>query len=273
MIVLIVSIKNFTKLIVFAYYSLYLNFTQKSCKKVIFLLAHWRSGSSLMTHVLNSNPEVIGFGESKIIYQSEDDFNFLFKEIHWNLRKVRVSSSPILLDSILMNHLLPKPDLLKASNTYAIFLIREPGKAIPSIFNMGINHWNCNPDNYEKEALKYYLNRLSSLEKYAKVINNKSQSFFLTYEQLVNQTEIALEKLQNFLELQYPLSEEYQLTPVTGKLGKGDWTNNIKSSRIIKNVQSSGSRINLSKETLEKGQQGFKNCCDLLSQYCKTVSE
>ena len=226
-----------------------------------------------MTHILSSNSEVIGFGESKIVYQSKDDFDFLFKEIHWNLRKIRISGSQTLLDSVLMNYLLPSPNILKADNHYAIFLIREPSKAIPSILNMGISHWNCNPDNYEKEALKYYLARLSSLENYAKIINSKSQSFFLTYEQLVNQTELVLEKLQKFLELKAPLSEEYQLTPATGKPGKGDWTDNIKSSRIIKNAQSSGSGIKFSQETLEKGQQGFKHCCNLLSQYCRTVDE
>lgn len=265
--------KKILKLIVYSYYSVHLKLINQKPRKIVFLLAHWRSGSSLMTHILSSNSEVIGFGESKTVYYSKNNFDSLSKEIHWNLRKSKIFGSQILLDSVLMNHLLPNPDLLKTKRLYTIFLVREPNKAIPSIFNMGVSHWNCDPNHYEKEALKYYLDRLSSLEKYAKIINSKSQGFFLTYDQLVSQTELVLEKLQNFLELKSPLSENYQLTPATGKSGKGDWTDNIKSSRIIKNARSSGSGINLSQETLDRGREGFKHCCNLLSQYCRTVDD
>ncbi len=43
-------------------------------RKMLFVCGHMRSGSSLLLHILNTNPEVLGFGEMHIKYHSEKDF-------------------------------------------------------------------------------------------------------------------------------------------------------------------------------------------------------
>jgi len=47
--------------------------------RILLILSHMRSGSSLLTHLLNSNPEIIGYGETHIQYASEQDFKKLSK--------------------------------------------------------------------------------------------------------------------------------------------------------------------------------------------------
>ncbi|MDY7013544.1 MAG: sulfotransferase family protein, partial [Cyanobacteriota bacterium] len=49
--------------------------------RVLFILSHMRSGSSLLTHILNSNPEIIGYGETHLQYSSEADFKRLMLKV------------------------------------------------------------------------------------------------------------------------------------------------------------------------------------------------
>src|SRR5262245_57001546 len=43
----------------------------------ILILGHMRSGSTLLLHILLTNPEVIGCGERNAVYRSPEDFDKL----------------------------------------------------------------------------------------------------------------------------------------------------------------------------------------------------
>ena len=264
----IISIKSLVKAAIYGYYSLFIN--KKTYKKVVFILGHARSSSSLLTHILTSNPKVIGYGESHIKYYTEDDFVKLAAQVHWKLRKPIRLNGDLLLDKMLFDFCLPNLDLLKSDKIYAIFLIREPCKSLRSIYNVRIKIHN---DHRQEEVLKYYLNRLSTLEKYSKIINSKHRSCFVTHDQLINETELVLEKLQKFLNLKHPLSEEYKILPTTGKRGPGDWSDKIKTGQIVRNNKSTGAGIEIQPELIERGLQGFHKCYKTLSQHCTTLAD
>ena len=56
--------------------------------RILFVLSHMRSGSSLLTHILNTNNEIIGYGETHIKYSSELDFKALLSKVYLRFKKV-----------------------------------------------------------------------------------------------------------------------------------------------------------------------------------------
>ena len=84
-----------------------------------------RSGSSLFSHILNSNPQIIGYGETHINYDSVANFKDLQFKVYWQLKDVSMTHRYI-LDKILHNHKITDSTILKTSYLSNIFLIREP---------------------------------------------------------------------------------------------------------------------------------------------------
>lgn len=232
----------------------------------LFILSHMRSGSSLLTHILNTNPEVLGFGETFTQYSSEKDFYQLMAEVHFTLRQFRVSET-YLLDKILHDRihghgLINNSDILKSDKTFVIFLIREPESSLASMIKLMQNL------NQEK-ALDYYTGRLLSLENYAKLIDNKDRCFLLTYDQLCHQTESVLKRLQEFLNVQHAFSEQYQILRTTGRKYVGDSSSKIQAGKIMKKNKTPD--IHLLPHVIEKATKAFNQCYASLSDYCLMI--
>ena len=164
---------------------------KKPCR-ILLLLGHMRSGSSLLTHILVSNPDVIGYGETHIKYGSDLDFKKLILKVYWqsqefrkfqDLKNLRMNHQYI-LDKVLHNTKILDETILTSENIYTIFLIREPARSFASMLDHK-PHWQ------EQDALDYYLKRLAKLEAYAKLINNKQRSLILSHQQLIDQTELV----------------------------------------------------------------------------------
>lgn len=68
---------------------------------------------------------------------------------------------------------------------------------------------------------------LSKLEKYGISINDRKQSFFLTYDQLIFDTDKTLSSLTQFLKLESELKREYNVIRTTGWGSFGDWSETI----------------------------------------------
>lgn len=229
--------------------------------KILFILGHMRAGSSLLTHLLTTNPEITGFGETHLQYSSEKDFKNLILKVYSRARDLKMDHKYV-LDKILHNNKFIEQDIPNSEQLQTIFLVREPKRAVTSI--IGIKpHWS------QEKALGYYSRRLLMLENYAKAINSKDRSFFLTHSQLLNNTELVFQSLQNFLDVKQPFSEQYEISSTTGKRGVGDWAGNIKAGRIIRNSQKSES--SMPPELIEQGLQAFNQCCHTLSEYCQTI--
>ena len=223
--------------------------------KIIFILSHMRSGSSLFSHILNSNPEIIGYGETHINYQSEADLKALQFKVYWQLKNPQMCHTYI-LDKILHDHKIVNTDILRSPHIYTIFLIREPQKTLASILDI-------KPDWSEEKAVKYYCDRLETLGDYAKIIGDTRSYFFLTYDQLINGSEQVFLDLQKFLKTASGFSEEYQILKTTGKRGIGDSTEKIKAGRILKSERKLD--ITISPEASARAMQIFTKCQDQLS--------
>lgn len=239
--------------------------------KILFILSHMRSGSSLLTHILISNPQIIGFGESHLRYESELDFKSLMMRVYWqnrefskipeHLPQFRMNHQYI-LDKVLHDNKFLKDDFLQSKQVYSIFLLREPYRTIPSLLDLK-PHWNQN------NAYEYYVQRLLTLQKYAAQIADDKRTFFLTYNQILDNTNSCLSALQNFLNLKENLSEEYQILNTTGKKNIGDYKGNIKAGKIVRNPRKID--IEIDQEILEKANSYYQKSVSNLAQYCQHI--
>lgn len=229
--------------------------------RVLFILSHMRSGSSLLTHLLISNPEIMGYGETHLNYSSEKDLKELIFKLYWRFKDLKMNHKYV-LDKVLHNHKILDDSILKSENIYLIFLLREPEKTLKSILQLK-SHLN------EEQALQYYIHRLDKLNSYAEMIDNKKHCLFITYEQVLNQSQLVFQTLQDFLGTKIGFSEEYQVLQTTGIRGIGDSSENIKAGRIIR--QKRDLEISISPELQEQADQSFEKSYQILFHYCQTI--
>ncbi|WP_287289069.1 hypothetical protein [Okeania sp. SIO2B9] len=178
-----------------------------------------------------------------------------------DLKSLRMNHKYI-LDKALHNKIFLDEKLLTSENLYSIFLIRDPERTIASILDLK-PHWS------EEKVLTYYLNRLSTLERYAKLINSKERTLMISYDQLLNQTDLVFDALKKVLRTQSEFSEEYKVTNKTGRPGIGDSKENIKAGRIVRNPRKLEQKI--TPTSMAEGIKQYENCALTLSEYCKFV--
>ena len=263
------SIRNFKNSTAEKYYQFRIQTVSEPCRiflrskpyKILFILSHMRSGSSLLTHILNSNSEIIGYGETHLNYASEANFKDLIFKVYWKMRDYKMQHKYV-LDKILHTKKITDQDLLTSNNIRAIFLIREPIRSLNSMLIIK-PHWN------EKKVLDYYVKRLAMLENYVKIINNKNYSLFITHKQLLQQTDLVFQKLKTFLDTNEEFSEQYEILRTTGRSGIGDSSKNIKAGRIVRESVKLDNRI--SQESIIKATLLFNQCSETLSKYCTTI--
>lgn len=230
--------------------------------RILFILGHMRSGSSLLTLLLNANPEIIGYGETHLKYACKKDFQRLIFKLYRKNRELKMQHK-YALDKVLHNSKIINQDILASEQLSTIFLIREPRKSMASMMKIK-PHWR------ESETLEHYIKRLSTLENYAKLIDSKQRSLFVTHDQLLNNTELVFQQLQRFLDVKTPFSEEYEVLNTTGQRGIGDSSENIKAGRILRGEDRQPS-ITIDPSLVEKGLWAYEQCYATLSAYCQTI--
>jgi hypothetical protein len=238
--------------------------------KILFILSHMRSGSSLLTHLLISNPAIIGYGETHTQYSSEADFKRLIYQAYWQSQEFRKfddlqnlkMSHQYILDKVLHGNKFLKEDFLTSENLYVIFLVREPERTIASMLDQK-SHWR------EDDAVRYYNGRLAELERYSQIINSKERTLLLTHDQIINQSELVFQGLQNFLGTEVGFSEEYKILKTTGMRSIGDFKENIKSGRIVRKNRELN--IVVSPEAIHSTNLKFTQCLGYLSKSCTTL--
>jgi hypothetical protein len=240
--------------------------------KILFILSHMRSGSSLLSHILISNPEIIGFGESHLKYQSELDFKKLMMRVYFqhqefskipdHLYKFNMNHQYI-LDKVLHDQKFLTNDFLNSPQVYVIFLLRQPQQTIPSLLDLK-PHWN------QKDAYEYYRQRLLTLEKYAQIIVNAERTLLLTYNQILDQTFSVLKTLQQFLKTETEFSEKYQILKTTGQKNIGDYKGNIKAGKIVRTQRNIN--IQIDEEIIKKAEYSYQESTKTLSKYCQIIT-
>lgn len=222
----------------------------------LLVLAHMRSGSTLLLHLLVDHPAVDGYGERNHAFRSLSDFDRLRVDVCY--RSGRWWRSPrYVADQINHDRYTPGPELVRASGARCVILIREPEAAIGSMVHVLGRHY---PDLTVERAVAHYEDRLASLRGLAGSLSRQrepSSVFFLTYEDLIQRADASLAGLTRFLELDIPVDETYEVGPETGR--RGDPSSTIRTGRIVR--EKSSHRAPLDPNIRSRLVQRYRSCC------------
>lgn len=250
-------------------------------QQVILLLSHMRAGSTLSVNLLCTNPEIIGIGETGIIYSSVSDFRILRGKVYSRHSKLLITEQ-YLLDNINHNFHISDPEILLNENVKCIFLLRDSDSTLSSLLNEKfIQHetqfLTIDPKqvDWKVRSSVYYQKRLLKLMEYAKIINNQEKSLYFTYEQLISDTKIVFDSLKSFLGTQGSFSEEYTPLSSKGFLGMFGFVGDPVSQKITsgKIVKKPSSKVLLPPEISQECWEAYQNANVTLSKYCRCIGE
>ncbi len=243
--------------------------------KILFLISHLRSGSTLFLHVLNTNPRIAGYGERHQFYRDRRDLARLTLDVSRSLRHVRTSGT-YFMDKVNFDYVVNR-ELLREDYVRTVFLLREPQQTLPSLlwYRTGatghtpgeppFETWN------EELTVQYYVQQLRVIEEYAGAVGDPNRAFVTTYKELVKDTPTTLAALQHFLDLEQPLSSEYERIWSTGHRIHGDTSQNIKSGRILKKKKPVPLiALRFSNGAMAETQTAFDRCLSVLSASCSS---
>lgn len=219
--------------------------------RYLFLLATMRSGSSLLASILCSHPEILGYGETHVVYDAPDKM----RELVARVRRAHGERAPAryVLDKLLHDGLIREPGVLEGIDLTCVFLLREPRRTIASL----VHQLGSTLD----DAFLYYRERLASLERYARAF---PRSAFLTYEGLIADPAGTLERLTGFLDLTSPLSSEYRLQPRHDVKGVGDRSGRLEAGRILSDARELS--VELPEDRVAEAEAAYRRCREVLEE-------
>ena len=197
------------------------------------LLAHPRSGSTLLTHIMANHPEFLSAGESFITYRRVTDLRSLFVDTCARLHRFRLRSTYV-MDKVVYDNLIPDELLRSQLIAKCVILIRSPESTLKSMVRYF--KWD------ESLALNVYRDRLETLARQASVLGDRA--ILLEYEDLVANPEAVLGGLSRFFGISPPFDNMYE-TGTARHIAderRGDDSINILAGQIIR-TPSYGTRI------------------------------
>ena len=200
----------------------------KGEKKMLFVLGHMRTGSSLLVHILTSNPGIVGYGETHSVYTQPQDFGAVTAHICRRLRRVP-GNEAYMLDKVLHKYQVARDEVLLHPSVRLVFMIRRPVMALSSIVRQ-VGH-TFSPE----RAREHYIGQIKWMQATAQRLD-PTRWTFVTYQDLVEETAQVFERLERFLGVDEPMTETYRTTRFTGVRGVGDAGTHIESGRIKRNI-------------------------------------
>lgn len=196
----------------------------------VFIHGHMRSGSTVLLHILCSNPYLYGIGETHACYRSAVDVARLYRQIERTLGHRLPSTSIGIIDKLLHNRDFDAGHL--PATTRHLFIVREPAGAVRSMC-----HPRFSPIANQTQAESYYVQRLLRLKALRQEVRTRGQpNLSLTHAELTQAPEPLLSRMTTWLALPQPLSAEYDMLPTTGQPVYGDTSTHIRSGRILDQV-------------------------------------
>jgi hypothetical protein len=225
-------------------------------REPLFFLSHTRSFSSLLCHILNSNPEVDGYGELWIDYRTPLDLYAMRYKIALTTDRLRGRYT---LDKLLHNKLVLDERVLVAPSTRVMIGIREPEGAVRSILASGRSRRAPVWKRTAEGACNHYIRRV---ERISETVRKRSDVIAFPTDALLTDTGEFLAGLGGWLELKQPLTPEYDVGPMTGKPRFGDTSWQIKSGAV--QTERPRHDFELPRELLEEIWDVYNNSLDLL---------
>ena len=221
----------------------------------IFLLSHMRAFTSLAGHILGSHPRINGYFEMHISYE---DATALEKQLEvFRQYETPKENSQYLFDKLLHNDYRLNPERLGPVDIRILVSLLEPEHTIKSIVDL----FASKPveDLYASpvEAASYYTERVKTLAGFCRSVN--VPYYYYDAELFQTAPGTLLGKLTDWLELDSPLSERYQLFSQTGKAGKGDSSEFIRSGKIEKTIMDY-SHVRIPDDALRRAREVYRDC-------------
>ncbi|MFA7317436.1 MAG: hypothetical protein WC029_07725 [Sulfuricella sp.] len=219
----------------------------------IFLLSHMRAFTTLAGHILGSHPEINGYYEMHLSYE---DASALDRQLDVFLESDALKkNSRFLFDKLLHNDYSLNPERLGLANIKILISLLEPERTIKSIVNLfarkEVEDLYASP----VEAANYYIARLQALADFSRTAGRPY--YYFDAEILQRTPEVLLPRLSDWLELDSPLSERYQIFSQTGKARKGDSSGRIHSGRIDRTAVDY-SHITIPEDVLSKAREAYR---------------
>ncbi len=196
-------------------------------EQCIFILAHMRCGSTALSNIFCSRPDVSGYGEAHIDYALPDALGRLV--VNQALRRSWSFRATHLFDKVLHN----RHDENASSdffNARAVFLARPPGRTIRSICAL---YRSLGRREYEtqEQAADYYLARLEALQGLWHRFP-ADRRIGLTYSELLSVPETALDRITQRFSIKPCLENSYESPSASQSGGGGDPTMSARHSKI-----------------------------------------
>lgn len=233
--------------------------------KYLFVLSHMRSRSSLLSHILGSNPEICGYSESHRNYIGWLSFAALRTKL-WREHRCSLRNK-YLLDKLLFNRKI-SDRVLQVYRPKVIVLIRNPRDSIRSLLKMGRSNrieWHRDPE----AVCQYYCASMLWLQCYADKLREKF--LFVESDSLIESTHQLLNQLTSWLNLKVPLSPKYSVFKNSGKAWHGDPSHNIRSGLVRRT--SKHSDVFVPPSLLDQAELAYLVCKDRLSRMSVILSE
>lgn len=214
-----------------------------------------RALTSLAGHILGSHPEINGYYEMHISYE---DASALDKQLEvFQESDVLKKNSRYLFDKLLHNDYVLKPGQLGPANIKILISLLEPERTIKSIVDLFAQKEIEDPYASPLEAANYYIARVQALADFSRTAN---QPYYYFDAELLQRTpESLLPRLSDWLELDTPLAEHYQVFSQTGKARKGDSSGRIHSGRIDR-TPTDRSHIAIPENVLGRAREVYREC-------------
>ena len=221
----------------------------------IFLLSHMRAYTSLAGHILGSHPGINGYYEMHLGYE---DISALDRQLATFLQDEALKpEGRYLFDKLLHNDYALKPERLGLADVKILVALAEPEHTIRSIVNLF--RQKPDPDLYASpvEAAKYYVERVRAIGEFCRTTD--WPYYYFDAELLVRAPEQLLPRLTDWLELESPLSERYEVFSQTGKARRGDTSERVRSGRIDR-MRSDYSEVVIPEEVLRGAREAYQTC-------------
>ncbi len=189
-----------------------------------------RANTSLMGHILGSHPNINGYYEMHQSYLSADDL--LVQKQRYLLNDSIKENSYYFFDKLLHNHYQLALQNLDLKQVLVFVSIRSPEQSIKSIIHLFRHKKTQHAYATPELAINYYHHRITKLVTFCE--QYKDKYYYYDADFIRNQPKKLLPAMQDWLKLNSPLKEQYQLFSQTGRMGAGDSSDNMKAGAIIK---------------------------------------
>ena len=190
--------------------------------KMLLVLSHMRSYSTLLTHILHDNPDIFGWHELHRSYPSERIVEQTIQQ------QLKATSASFACDNLLHSRYSIGEDVLDSDRVTWIISVRTAGPTLNSLWRWG------GPGNRYRQpgtAARYYIDRVQQLERLGTQLAGRF--ILLRSDRLINHPNDTLDQLSKGLELSVPLRSTYDPDDGTGSPRFGDFSKYIGKGEIV----------------------------------------